>query len=620
MKLTLPLILFLAFNGLAQFNPISLGRASNMETIMTTKTNQVYANDSLGIVVFLHQQDVTIWGGGGTSNGMLRYDLSTDKGASFTNDIGVLNPIYTNYARYPQITGFNATGNTNPLTSKFVWTAATNHFPTPGYTGYVTGFSNVALSSPASTESYYQNDQWIAVPGGLCQGLSGEYWMVDFESQSGTPLLDSLFIFKGTYNSMTQDVDWSRYTKILLNYATTYDGTKRAEGPNMSFSPDGSHGWVGFLGDLAGGSDSTYNPIFVHSSDGGQTWGAPIEVDLRNINFLSDNPTIQDALLEGLYNPNIADPPSGRPTCTTDYDITVDANGNPHLFVVVANASTIGVPEPNYEPKDDYGKLALDIFSTDGGITWNAVKIAPIYTYASSYGTIGFDPIFELEGANNCQISRTTDGSHLFYSWVDSDTTEIGFGEASNLAPNLRIAGLRVNDMMQTCPKWISKGDPIYDGKLIFPTMAPEVITSNNGDTYHLPIVFPDMLTNNPNEPCQFLYAGNSAYLTEGEFGQHISTIDTDDCYFSPSGITENSKELIRIYPNPSNGKFILDLQENTSATTFRIYDTFGRVVHIQEVIASETMIDLSSLSEGSYYVVATSESNIQRIPILIVK
>ena len=47
-----------------------------------------------------------------------------------------------------------------------------------------------------------------------------------------------------------------------------FNGNSQKVAPNMAFSPDGTTGWVVTLGDLVGGKDSTFQPIFMKSSNG----------------------------------------------------------------------------------------------------------------------------------------------------------------------------------------------------------------------------------------------------------------------------------------------------------------------------------------------------------------
>ena len=186
--------------GVNAVSPVELGRASNAFTILRTEQNQVYANDSLDMVSFIHRHDVTIYGGGSAQNGKYRYDISTDGGATFTNDQGVLNNTYTRPARYPNITMYNPAGNSNPLMGNMVYSGPTLD-PSPSWDGHVTGVSDVTTGGTTTgTENYNFIGMQTLLPGGLCQGLPGEFWTVDFQ-YDGTNTLDSLFVYKGTWNS-----------------------------------------------------------------------------------------------------------------------------------------------------------------------------------------------------------------------------------------------------------------------------------------------------------------------------------------------------------------------------------------------------------------------------------
>ena len=114
---------------------------------------------------------------------------------------------------------------------------------------------------------------------------------------------------------------------------------------------------------------------------------------------------------------------------------------------------------------------------------------------------------------NYTQVSRSEEGTRIFYSWVDSDTIDYG---GVNSAPNLFIAGLRISDGVMAAPKNITGGDSLWEGKALYPTMAPTVLTS--GTTYKLPIVVSSMLTNDQWQPTKYSYFGNDAFINESEF------------------------------------------------------------------------------------------------------
>lgn len=523
--LTTSVILLGCASALAQLAPVQMGRASNAFTILRPEQNQVLADQNSNSVAFIHRQDVTVWGGGTAANGRLRYDLSIDGGASFTNDIGVLNNNYTQPARYPQMINFG--NNANPFNNSFIWTAP-NINPAGGWDGFVNGLSTVTTGAPFSTELYNEIGNNSLLQGGLCEGLSGEFWQVEFKSNGGSTS-DTLRILKGSYVPVSGNVVWSIYDNVFLPHNMPFGGIN-AIGPNMMFSPSGQDGWVGYLGDLVGGADTTLNPIFIHSSDGGASWGAPMEVDLSTVSFEGGGNTLVEEI-QALWEDSPGVPTSsGKPTCTFEYDITVDANGNPHMFVVVGSASTTGSPTAGYTVFTGLAKLAVDVFSEDGGATWKAVKVSPIYAFRDQWGTPDPNTGSLITMDNVPQVSRTQDGSKIFYSWVDSDTTVTGYGNNVNSEPNLRIAGRRISDGFMTCPKWITLGDATWDGEMLFPTMAPDVLTASGGTSYKLPIVSLDMLIDDQNAPCQFWYWGNEATLDDTDFLTPASNLITDNC------------------------------------------------------------------------------------------
>lgn len=607
--------------ALAQVNPVQMGRASNALTILHPQQNQVAVHHESNSVLFIHQQDVTIYGGGGTENGKFRYDLSTDGGATFTNDIGALQQIYTNYGRFPMATFYG--GSSNAFSNKLVWTASTNKFPTPGWIGMVTGVSDIALSGPVSgTEHYLFDADPTYNVGGLCEGLPGEFWMTEM-MYDGSTIQDSVQIYKGTYNPVTEDVDWVLHSRKYMVYDLDFDGTPHMEAPNMAFSPDGMTGWIALVGDLEVGHEFTYNPIFLKSTDGGATWSDPIEVDLSNTNFLSLGTLEYE--LKALWVDMNGDPlSSGIPTCAYDFDITVDANGAPHMFVVIGSASTAANPTPDYSFQQDLAKLAVDITTADGGNTWSMHKVSPVYTFRGDFGignSISMD--------NHTQVSRTESGSHIFYSWVDSDTAAvtgsmngIGFSESDNLAPNLRIAGNRVTDGYVTCPKWITDGDLIWEGRVLFPTMAPEAITDNTGFqvAYKLPIVALEMLTNNADDPCQFWYFGNDATFVESDFYGKPDWINTDDCLTNPNiSVGEIEGEDLKLYPNPAqNSVWITGLNPDLKST-IEVYNSVGQLVFSDVAEQLDRIeINLSGLSDGYYSVRVISEKGMVVKPLII--
>lgn len=602
--------------GINAVAPVQLGRASNIFSILRPEQNQVYYDDDLDLVAFIHRQDVIVWGGGSAENGKLRFDLSVDGGATFTSDIDVFNGTYTRPARYPNITGFNPNSETNPFSSFLAYSAPTLN-SSPGWDGHVTGMSDVTTSPPANaTETYSLLSSQTYLQGGLTEALPNEFWTVELQ-YDGSTFPGDIYVNKGEYvTTPSNDVVWSRYDTISPPHSLSFDGTPTLVGPNISFSPDGQIGWIAWLGDLVGGPDSTLLPIFMKSTDGGATWGTPIEVDLNTSPDVADWLTAFWIQVDSVTG-DTTSVSNGRATCAFDYDITVDANGNPHMAVVIGSGATTDAPEPaGYTIYSGLEKFMADVTTDDGGATWYVNYVAPVLAFRGAFGNTG-----PVNMDNQPQISRSPSGSHVWYSWIDSDTSAvtgsmngIGFGVSDQLAPNLRIAGRRISDGWQTCYKRVTDGDFIWEGRALFPTMAPVSICLDTNEW--MPIVMVEMITNEPLESCNFWYFGNDAgFDIDDDFypkSQLILDWDAPSCVdttiIAVHDPLEDNVILGQSFPNPTNGKalikFELPFAAEISMDLTNIYGQQVAVIAEGEYAAGrhEVEIDTRDLAIGTYF------------------
>lgn len=70
-----------------------MGTTSSFFSTAIPMNNCVHADDSSSLLTFVHRQNTQVWGG---NNGSLRYDISTNKGQTWINDIGPFNPVLVN--------------------------------------------------------------------------------------------------------------------------------------------------------------------------------------------------------------------------------------------------------------------------------------------------------------------------------------------------------------------------------------------------------------------------------------------------------------------------------------------------------------------------------------------
>ncbi|MEM7040120.1 MAG: hypothetical protein AAF570_24320, partial [Bacteroidota bacterium] len=336
-----------------------LGTASNIYSILRPSQNQIVVDNDEKNIMFIHRNDITFFAG---DNGSLRYDYSLDGGVNWTTDIGPINPQLLRPARYPNISLCHWDSASCPPVP--VYYAATLD-PQPSWDGHVYG-NECDMGNVSVTEYYDFQGQTTLIPGGLCQGLPGEMWAVDYPFND-PGIKDSIFVYHGDID--TCDASFSRHLTIQPNFRLSSTNTYVGIGPNISFSPDGQTGWIGIVGDIVGGTDSVLNPIFFKSTDAGQTWGPAMEVDLSTNQMVVDS--LQSVYVQNDGMGGLIPVSSGRPTLGGDYDITVDKDGNVHMVTVIASA---GIQDSlGNETRDEFSiypgleKFVADVYTTDGG-------------------------------------------------------------------------------------------------------------------------------------------------------------------------------------------------------------------------------------------------------------
>lgn len=421
----------------AAVRPVHMGTASNAFTSLDPSQNLVTASDALGTVVFIHHQDVNVWGGGSAESDKLRYDLSLDGGRTFTTDLGPLNQVYTRRARHPNAVLANLAGNADPLAARLVWSASVLD-QTPSADGHVAGVATVVeAGAPVSTENYLFFGEPASLPGGLTPGLPGEFWSCGVtDTDLGDP--GDVRLYRGVVAPETGDVAWREHTVVTPPLG--FDGTRSGAAASVAFSPNGRTGWFAYVADASSdassGVETGRRPYLGRSGDGGATWSAPIEVGLDELPLTGPHATV-GAWLAATF---AGDPLDGPDVPTTSYeaDLTVDDRGHPHLLIGVGHVDRRRGPQAL---DGRQGHLLIDLTSDDGGASWRALRVADLNGHETTFGgASGSEP---LVVGNFPQIARTEDGRRLFFSWTDTEAVPGGPIDADNSAPDLFIAGLR---------------------------------------------------------------------------------------------------------------------------------------------------------------------------------
>jgi hypothetical protein len=481
-------------------NPVPIGQSGNAIGFAFMRTTYLWADDNINSISFMHRMTVP------PGSGYLAYDISKDGGLNWENNIQAYNPTLPDGfdARYPQGAIFNPVGNTDPDEAYFHYFAPTldNSNPGAGVTwgGYGYGVKKLADGSPATQHNqpsdppYYQY-----LPSAFTVTQTGEAWMVDQNTMGTT----AEFVYQGSlivgHGIWDVDLNDFIYTFDLLTLPIN-----DADGINdikIAFAPDGMTGYICVMTNLPQTLPYTsYHPVLFKTTDGGNTWSDPIEVQLGGAdgfvevyNFISDEMLIQ-----------FFDPEPVPPRDEIDYymgyeiDLAVDAWGNPHISGMVCIADNAQGFIYTSE-----GLIAMfHIWSDDQGATFDAFNLSNLHRFDAEFTASGTT----IVQYNRPQVATTQDGMIVFFSWLDTDNPDIENNSQPDIffreyLPILNTHGESVENVTYlSAAMWLAH----------FGCMSHYVFSdiTNGGLNYEctIPFVYTEMPNLNPLEQVQFYY------------------------------------------------------------------------------------------------------------------
>lgn len=454
---------------------VAVGSASNAYTNVESSTNSVVVDNDLNTVIFIHRNNATSFGG---HSGQLRYDISTNDGASWTNDAGVLNPLAvngTNGARYPQVAIYNPSGNTNPNNAYLSYLAPTT---AATFNGLVSGVRQ--LNGSGNTETYNQPaSAQTFIPSSMCRGANGVEWAIDAVYNGSN--ITGFRIYKGVWNGST-DFVWSTNTTLSPAFNTAFSGSPQIGDATIAFDPTGQYGWVCILTHITPGpTNYAFYPVFYRTTDGGNTWSSAMQVDIGQFSCIAANIT----------GGNVA-------TCGFEGDLVVDVNGDPHFLTNICN-----------------GNNAYAIFFSSWhhmyDITWhagifNAMDIANVNAGRGTWGTAPNTATMD----NQPMAARTADGTKVFFGWCDNSTYTLG---QANQSANLFSRAYDVVTHMWTTVRDFTTCNVATNGLVRLPKMAAEVIEPSAG-VYRMAVINASFTTNDPILTCNFRFLNNLDWAT----------------------------------------------------------------------------------------------------------
>jgi len=486
---------------------IPIGGAANAYGLYNGGRTALWADNNLNTVAFIHRMLIPPGGG------YLAYDLSTDGGMTFTNNIQVYDPTLGGAnARYPQGVIYNPTGNTNPYNAYYSYFAPSLDGSNAGpgsWGGYASGVHKLSQTEPP-TQHYWSSIPPFRqnVPSAMTiNPVNGDIWVFEpaLVDGIGNQYTDSILFTKGIWNSALNDYDYSRW----VEYLPAFESGRAPADEKIAFAPDGQIGYMSFLADNGGdpfAAGYAFYPVIYKTTDGGQTWTGPTAIVLGGPDgfdevkyYLTD-----EQIFELFLNPGSNFRDSILYTTAFTHDMVVDKNGDIHIAVTIGVA---GSESYSIIASGGYG-ATFHIYSLNQGACFAAQYITHNKTFRGEWGDLAED--------NRSQASRTQDGSKIFLSWADTDFE----GITDNVMPDIWCWGFDVDTRMYT---EIENVTYLSEGWLeAYQGTASHYVFSNN-NTYTIPFVYQSFTGGDPDQPVEFKYVQDFTF-TDADFtnGPHV--------------------------------------------------------------------------------------------------
>lgn len=459
------------------------------------------------------------------------------------------------------------------------------------------------------------------------------------------------FLSKATITApgvVSWSVDSTSLTPNLYRTATL--GYLVSGPPRLAFGPDGQHGYALFLGRSAttysNSADSSMTPILYQTTDGGTTWTQKLagydwackhpEV-MKNVGMLT-GPKTYYSFSPGYYGA----------------DLVVDANNMLHYVTFVAEpyhgktyslaADSMAIYTYSYDYDNIHYHPIIWDFMTDGN-DWTTMMVDSLQSSqcngtstdtSSAYSAwTSVSPDF-LTVSSHLTVSRTPDGSKVFYGWADTPAGTTGFTNNQgqtinpNTNPDIFVKGYDAMTKMTTVTTDITPGL----GYCFFPYLSDMAYYDSNQSAWVTPAVYTVGRSSSVASAGFTQYNGNGTtpatgvnyfYTNCSAFHQSDFSVDATInipvsgtvCASYPSvtdikSVNNSFASSISNFPNPfDNTTTIAVTLTESKAVDIKVYNTMGALVFSKKVDGNigqnNVTFDGGQLSSGVYYYTVTA-------------
>ncbi len=606
----------------------------NAHGVLISESKPLQYNPGVNAVSFIHRKSSTYTVSSNGNSGSIVGMYSTNAGASWDSTCIWANAI--DLARYPQGGIYNPLGNTNinnaymtgcgPLTSGAGWTGnwyASKQITTPGTN--TAGIDQQAHldASPTIKKHAFSRYSFTTVDGGLTRSIANIVNDVNGTTNAIFGLRGAAMV-KGIFSAGVFVWSVDSFIPCVMNRA---DGSKYLnEKMIQCWDNAGVVGYVIMLGVPCGGTPcmKSYKPIVYKTTNGGASWALFPAEDFGS-------PTLFGGLLNRLYPINtnsLAIIPYF--SSNEGIDAVVDINGQLHLACTVVGAysnhndsldytHSFGANQYSYSYGGSFEYPFIYDFYTKSSGGWGYHIVDSMGTEApvGPFGTLANPWINGMAGKldynSRIQMSRTSNGRNIFYSWTESDTTVVN--DKWNTSPDIKMKGYDVTLNWQTPRYNISTGLLITDQKSYFHFMSPKSISTGT-TSFEIPLTISHNSTLDGSLPIDHYYLKGVSFTATSfsVFPFYGGGWAGTGCVILDIPEKPNELNSFDVVPNPSSGMLSVSISlDKVQDIKVFITDYLGRVLENKTVksIQGENTIplDLSSYNSGLYLISLVTDS-----------
>lgn len=130
-------------------------------------------------------------------------------------------------------------------------------------------------------------------------------------------------------------------------------------------------------------------------------------------------------------------------------------------------------------------------------------------------------------------------------------------------------------------------------------------------------LVYTDIAVPNTSNISYLVQIATPNTCTATKAQDHNSTRSNRASIAAPNAINKNALELIKVNPNPTTGKFNINLGGGHSETIIELFDLQGKLITTKMVNTASTEFDLSDNEKGLYLIKVSSERGVQTIRVV---